>query len=148
MDERTLARFIRKVKEQPSGCWHLDGRVRKDGYSDFTLLGKHQLGHRVAYQHFVGPVPGAAARPSLPTRIDLDCRGGFTCIHRRCVNPAHLEAVTQRENSLRGRGPAAKNGVKTECVVGHAFTEDNTYIDRKGRRERPRLSSLELAQAG
>jgi len=135
MDERTLARFTRKVKEQPSGCWHLDGRVRKDGYSDFTLLGKHQLGHRVAYEHFVGPVPEGLQLDHRCHTDDLDCRGGFTCIHRRCVNPAHLEAVTQRENSLRGRSPAAANGAKTECDSGHPYTQENTYTDPKGGRE-------------
>ncbi|MFE2850561.1 HNH endonuclease signature motif containing protein [Streptomyces lavendulae] len=135
MDERSLKRFMRKVKAQPNGCWYIDGRVRRDGYSDFTLLGKHQLGHRVAYEHFIGSVPEGLQVDHLCHTGDLDCPGGFTCAHRRCVNPDHLEAVTHRENSLRGRSPAALNAVKTECAAGHLFTEETTYLDPKGRRE-------------
>lgn len=145
MDERTLARFMRKLKEQPNGCWYAEGRVRKDGYSDFTLLGKHQLGHRVAYEHFIGPIPHGLQVDHLCHTGDLSCPGGFTCTHRRCVNPEHLEAVTQRENALRGRSPAAKNAAKASCVAGHPFTQENTYLDPNGGRE-CRICRAELSR--
>lgn len=49
------------------------------------------------------------------------------CGVRRCVNPEHLEAVTHRENLLRGTGFAAVNAAKTHCPHGHEYTPENTY---------------------
>lgn len=135
MDERTLARFIRKTKEQPNGCWHLSTRVRKDGYSDITVQGKHQLGHRVSYEHFIGPIAEGLELDHLCHTADETCAGGFSCTHRRCVNPAHLEPVSHRVNSLRGRSQFAKNAAKTHCLRGHEFTTDNTYVDPQGGRQ-------------
>jgi hypothetical protein len=47
-----------------------------------------------------------------------------------CVNPEHLEAVTKRENTLRGFGITALNYRKTHCLKGHKFTEENTYYEK------------------
>jgi hypothetical protein len=71
------------------------------------------MAHRWAYHHLVAPV-------SADLEIDHLCR------NRGCVNPAHLEPVTSRENKLRGYGAAAKNARKTECKRGHPFTPENT----------------------
>ncbi|MDX3245832.1 HNH endonuclease signature motif containing protein [Streptomyces sp. ME18-1-4] len=135
MDERTLARFKRKLRVQPNECWHLDGYIRKDGYSDITVKGVHQLGHRVSYEHFVGPIPEGLEIDHLCHSDDTTCGGGFECMHRRCVNPEHLEPVTHRVNSLRGRGEWAKNSAKTHCLRSHEFTAENTYVDPNGNRE-------------
>lgn len=45
----------------------------------------------------------------------------------------HLEPVTRGENVLRGVGPAAMHARQTQCVNGHAFTEDNIYPWRGAR---------------
>jgi hypothetical protein len=58
-----------------------------------------------------------------------DCDGGDTCIHRRCINPNHLEPVTPRENSRR-----TNKARKTHCVHGHLFDEANTHIRPNGTR--------------
>lgn len=56
-----------------------------------------------------------AGRP-IPAGMHLD----HTCRNRGCVNPAHLEPVTQRENTLRGMAPNAM-AIKTgKCCRGHA----------------------------
>ena len=44
------------------------------------------------------------------------------------MNPDHLEAVTHRENVLRGQSLAAENVAKTHCPHGHAYDEENTYV--------------------
>lgn len=134
MDERTAKRFERKVSVQGNGCWHLATCVRKDGYSDFTVGGKHQLGHRVSYEHHVGPIPANRQLDHLCHTADLECSGGFDCLHRRCVNPAHLEPVTHRENAIRGRSPSAINAAKESCSAGHEFSPENTYVDPTGQR--------------
>jgi hypothetical protein len=78
------------------------------------------LAHRASYEAFIGPIPDGMT-------IDHLCR------NRKCVNPSHLEAVPMRVNVLRGVGVTAKNAVKTHCVNGHEFNDQNTYSDSKGR---------------
>jgi hypothetical protein len=84
--------------------------------------------------------------------LDLLCR------NRRCVNPAHLEPVTTRQNLLRGETFQAANAAKTECPQGHPYDDDNTYPIpngggrgcRKCRREadrRYRLRNIEKGNA-
>jgi HNH endonuclease len=55
-----------------------------------------------------------------------------TCRNRACVNPHHLEIVSQSQNILRGNSFAAKNARKTHCKNGHEFTPENTYIRKYG----------------
>jgi hypothetical protein len=50
------------------------------------------------------------------------------------VNPAHLEAVTHRENVLRGASPVALLAARTHCLHGHEYTVENTYVSAKGSR--------------
>lgn len=53
--------------------------------------------HRVVYEALVGPIPD---------RHHIDHVRARGCVSKRCVNPEHLEAVTCRENVLRGDRPA------------------------------------------
>jgi hypothetical protein len=102
------------------GCWLGDGYVNDKGYGRFgTAKGKTVQAHRFAYEQTVGPIPEGA-------QLDHLCR------NRRCVNPTHLEPVTNRTNILRGVGFAAENAEKTACVNGHPFTDENTVVDRRG----------------
>lgn len=108
-----IERFWNHVQvDEESGCWLWTSFLDKDGYGVFfTTRGGEQRGHRFAYTHFVGPIPEGLV-------IDHLCRV------RNCVNPAHLEPVTNRENILRGYLPWAN---RTHCSYGHEFTPENTY---------------------
>ena len=103
--------------EFPDGCWLWQGGDKdKDGYGLFRPYGKrgkHYRAHRFSYEYFRGSIPG-----DLP----LD----HLCDMPSCVHPYHLEAKTQRENVLRGRGLSAQNARKTHCKHGHSFSEENT----------------------
>lgn len=102
-------------------CWEWTKGQRGAGYGSFRLDGRPQRAHCVAYEWANGPVPDG---------MELD----HLCRNRICVRPSHLEAVTHRENLLRGEGFAALNARRTHCHAGHPFDETNTYIDRRGER--------------
>lgn len=96
-------------------CWNWAGSSN-GGYGQIGAggdRGKTLSVHRVVYESMVGPIPAGLT-------IDHLCRNPL------CVNPKHLEAVTQRVNVLRGTAPTAINARKTHCKWGHPFDENNT----------------------
>lgn len=111
----------RCIPEPNSGCWLWLGQISNKGYALFNRgIGKRNA-HRFAYETTIAPV----ARPLV---LDHLCR------IRCCVNPAHLEPVTNRENILRGVGPSAKGALATHCPVGHPYDATNTKFNRYGER--------------
>lgn len=70
------------------GCWLWRGELA-DGYGVLRLPGGRRVAaHRAIWERHRGP---------LPARVQLD----HTCRRRNCVRPAHLDPVTNRENSRR-----------------------------------------------
>ena len=123
-----IRRFLIKVNKcgpvcqsVGSRCWMWKSPSVRNGYGLFYNGEKLDCAHRFSYQHFVGEIPE-------DKEIDHLCR------NRLCVNPRHLEAVSHRENCLRGTSPAAKNAKKTHCHNGHKFDEANTHRHPLGRK--------------
>jgi HNH endonuclease len=108
-----LARFLAKVEITTEGCWQWNAATNNQGYGHFRYKSSTCQAHRISYTFFVGQIPDGAV-------IDHLCR------NRSCVNPSHLEPVTQRVNVLRGVGEAAIHAAKTHCKNGHPFSEENT----------------------
>lgn len=102
-------------------CWVYTGYIKPEGYGEGYLNGAKVYVHRVAYENLVGPIPEG---------LQLD----HLCRNRACFNPLHLEPVTSRENTMRGENWSAKRAVQTECLRGHAFTDENTYVRPNGTR--------------
>ena len=116
-------RFWAKVdKTAPGGCWQWSARLNADGYGHLNVDGQKVRAHRFAYEMLVG---------AIPEGLQLD----HLCRNRGCVNPDHLEPVTNRENILRGETVPARNAAKTHCSKGHEFTPENTTMRANGWRE-------------
>lgn len=129
-DEPLMSRFMRQVNQDGSTpgfrsdlgpCWIWMGPMRPNGYGQIQVAGKLKSAHRLAYELFIGATPSDLVTDHL-------------CRNPRCVNPTHLELVTVTENTRRGTSPSAINARKTHCLNGHAFTPENTWIDRRNRR--------------
>ena len=104
-------------------CWSWAAGRNGCGYGTFRAGGRMVYAHRFAYELLVGPIT-----PGL--QVDHLCRA------RNCVNPAHMEPVTQQENFERGLGPMAIGRwqrAKTHCPAGHSYDVANIYW-YKGRR--------------
>lgn len=115
-------RFWRCV-DKTETCWLWQGEMGPGGYGRIldSSTRKHYMAHRYSYELHVGPVP---------EELCLD----HLCRVRNCVRPDHLEAVTMRENVMRGETPARRNYEKTACIHGHPYDETNTSFGTNGRR--------------
>jgi hypothetical protein len=115
------ARFLSCVRILGSGCWEWTRAIANHGYGMYHLGGAHITAQRAAYILFVGPIPKGL-------HIDHLCR------NKPCVNPAHLEAVTQGENTRRGAKSRQVGRHRTHCTAGHPMNKANTYEVKDGRR--------------
>lgn len=114
--------FWSRVVKQPDGCWLWTGARTSAGYGNVRFKGRYWSAHRLSYSLGHG-LP--------PDHLKMD----HLCRVRLCVNPAHLEPVTDRVNILRGVGPSAFHAVKTHCPQGHEYDLLNTYVTSKGIRQ-------------
>lgn len=158
---RTLPRaewFWSKV-ERTEGCWLWTGTIGPGGYAVATWRAGGRVwgtsAHMVAYLLTVGPVPEGHQLDHLCHTMDLECREGARCPHRRCVNPGDLQPVTPLENARRTHRtpievamaplllgqpvPVAPTGLQgrprqTHCKRGHPLVEPNLILRNDGQR--------------
>jgi hypothetical protein len=112
-----------------NGCWRWASGCFSDGYGQIFMYDKHwsdgknKKAHRVFYEHYVGPIPKGLVLDHL-------------CRVKDCVNPAHLEPVTDRTNVIRGVSPPANNAKMKTCSRGHKLGVENMheYAIRIGKR--------------
>lgn len=112
-----------KIEFEPnSGCWLWTGSIDRDGYGRARYKGVPRRAHRILYETERGPIPAGLV-------LDHKCR------NPGCVNPDHLEPVTQAENIRRS--PISINTInaaKTHCIKGHPLTPENTRPQSGGGR--------------
>lgn len=121
---RDVADLPRRIREKfaiEDGCWLWTAHLNHAGYGRVSLEGSMQLAHRAVYTLLVG---------AIPEGMHLD----HLCRVRRCVNPAHLEPVTQRENTLRSTSHIAQIAARQTCPSGHPYTPENLYVSPRGYR--------------
>lgn len=107
-------RFWACVVRQDDGCWAWTGAFNR-GYGTFWTGTKREGAHRTSWR-----LAGRALIPGLV--IDHLCR------NKGCVNPDHLEQVTNRENTIRGAL------LITHCPSGHPYSGENLITRANGQR--------------
>src|SRR5262245_53470928 len=99
-----------RVSFRENGCWDWIGYVNPlIGYGYFrpSQSGPNLIAHRMIYEYLVEPVPGLLLH--------------HLCENRTCVNPDHLQPVTQREH--------ARLHSSAECVKCGA---NDWWISKRG----------------
>lgn len=114
-----MARILPKLKVV-DGCWDFVGARTTAGYGTIWNGEKTIYTHRAMFEVMKG---------ALKTGLVLD----HLCRRPSCMNPHHLEQVTNRDNLIRGnvgKNPLswANRKRKTHCKKGHEYSPNNTYI--------------------
>lgn len=124
LPERVLARLDGYPSR--SECWLWTGFTCDKGYGRVYAPMDRSLGlpSRIVTVHRAVWI---AMRGGVPDRHVLDHDGQQGCRVKRCANPAHLQAVTNRHNTVisPGAGISYLNAAKTHCLRGHELTGDN-----------------------
>lgn len=127
--------FWERANKSDDGCWLWSGHLNPEGYG----ILRRRLAHRFAYELLVGVIPEG---------LQID----HLCNVRNCVNPAHMEPVTNLENQRRAweRGGnenrrdmlGAIKRQKTHCPQGHPYSGSNLRIDASSGARRCRICDV------
>lgn len=117
-----VTRFINRVEISDGGCWLWNSTLNSRGYARMGMYSRLILMHRWSYILFKGDIPQGLVLDHL-------------CRTPNCVNPDHLEVVTQLENILRSDCPSSLHARATHCPQGHPYDEQNTRVSKRGGRD-------------
>jgi HNH endonuclease len=105
-------------------CWYWAGSVQQSGYGSIwdKTKKKNLRAHRAVYEALVGKIPEGLVLDHL-------------CMNKLCVNPEHLEAVTQRENMRRCDYSTRYNPRANImlCPHGHSLDRIRMHYDKAHR---------------
>lgn len=112
-------RVCRKIaKDYESGCSIWTGAPSLKGYGRITIDRRALKAHRLIASLVYGKVPAGMV-------VDHLCR------NRLCVNPKHLEIVTNQVNVQRGLLNSGRPP-RSSCNAGHAYSEDTVCYRSNG----------------
>jgi len=106
-----------------------------NGYGKYIFVnGKSQRAHRGAWIKAYGDIPKGFVVDHICHNEAVErgeCKGGFTCKHRACVNLDHLRLASHSENVMGGIHNIDN---RSHCNQGHSF-EGNIMVRQNGKRE-------------
>lgn len=106
-------RLTKSMVIDQNGCWVWQLK-KHNGYGKVTYLGRTHRAHRLMWQCDRGEIADGLV-------LNHKCR------NRACINPDHLEPITNKENILAGICAAAINAKKTHCSRGHILAGRNVF---------------------
>ncbi len=119
-------KFFLERSVEIDGCWIWDRTISVSGYGQVSDGGKVSYAHRVSYTHLVGEIPKGLVIDHL-------------CKNKECVNPEHLEPVTQAENVKRAMGNT------THCRSGkHVWNKTRQCLECAEDRRRANMKSCRV----
>lgn len=119
------AKLLAKRQVTDAGCWQWPGQKTMGGYGTMrTGPGAKDYVHRISHRLWIGPIPEG---------FDVD----HLCRNTLGYNPAHLEAVTPRENWSRSMNAAAVVTRTNRCGKGHDMADAYITKTTGARRCRP-----------
>ena len=97
INEKNKKRFFTKVDKESSniGCWLWSDTLEKAGHGRFWLNGSSFSAHNVSWLIYYGNINGKVKIYQ-------------TCNDLACVNPDHLESISEAESLRRGRAKSLK----------------------------------------
>jgi len=140
-DERVIARFWEQVDlhgrsvcgyPELGPCWIWVGPVNNANYGVFSAFRSRRTAAHIYSWRLHRGVPAMRQLDHLCHSLDPRCSGGGECLHRRCVNPDHLEPVSNFENQRR-KSRKSRDTIAT-CKMGHYMNEETILYDLHGRR--------------
>jgi|SRR6266436_10149715 len=96
-------------------CWIWRAFLTKKGYASITFRSKKTYAHILSYLIHIGPIGEGL-------EIDHKCRT------TNCIRPSHLQAITHRENMLRGNTIVTMQTARTHCPKNHPLSGENLYV--------------------
>ena len=154
-----------------NACWHWTGKLDKGGYGEThyrvgpsvpvpeSRASSRGWGYgqkkwrlsRLVWTLLFGVIPEGMQVGHACHDLDPSCAGGPTCLHRRCLNPAHLtvqsgetnRAMAQRFPRPRNHDAATSNAETSNaetfktgtCPKGHdvSHPDEQVYVYPSGR---------------
>jgi hypothetical protein len=128
--DEQLKKVIDRIEPQENGCWWYPAVPHSKGYAS-TRIGwpvvKGAKVHRLSWIYYKGDIPEGMVIDHL-CHDPSECEGGNTCIHRRCVNPDHLQLISASDNNKK---TVRVLKYRTHCKRGHMLENNVVEYDNK-----------------
>jgi len=128
--EERLFEKIKKTDYCPNpkiktGCWEWLAYRNYYGYGTLNVGGRMRLAHHAVWE-LIHQQPRPQSNEAGEKLVS-----DHLCENRGCVNPDHIEFVTNAENVRRGQS-GRNNRAKTHCPKGHEYSAENTHVTSNG----------------